>query len=215
MRDFILADNQELTRLGLRTLLSEFQGSTVTVVEDKAALVDQLRRDSNVVVIIDYTLFDFTDEDNLLIVSERFHDALWLLISDELSHSSILKFIYSSKRFSIVFKDTPIHILREAIRVTLSGSRYICQHVTEALISDIEEEDKGEPSTLTATELAVLKSIAQGHTTKEIAAERCSSVHTINTHRKNIFRKLGVNTAHEAVKYAFRAGLVSPSEFYI
>jgi DNA-binding NarL/FixJ family response regulator len=61
----------------------------------------------------------------------------------------------------------------------------------------------------------MLRGVAQGKTTKEIAYERYSSIHTVNTHKKNIFRKLQVNTAHEAVKYAFRAGLVDPSEFYI
>ena len=50
---------------------------------------------------------------------------------------------------------------------------------------------------------------------KEIATERVSSIHTINSHRKNIFRKLGVNCAHDAMKYAFRAGLVNEAEFYI
>lgn len=215
MRDFILADNQELTRLGLKTLLSEYEDSKVTIVEDKATLIDYLRKDSNVVIIIDYTLFDFNDEDNLFIVADRFPDALWLLISEDLNHATIKKFLYSSKRFSIVFKDTPIYILREAIKVILSGSRYICQHATETLITDFQEEKETPAANLTATELAVLTAIAQGRTTKEIAAERCSSIHTINTHRKNIFRKLGVNTAHEAVKYAFRAGLVNPSEFYI
>lgn len=215
MRDFILADNQELTRLGLKTLLSEYSESTVTIVEDKAALIERLRHDSHTVVVIDYTLFDFTDEDNLLIVVERFPEAMWLLISDDLNHATVKKFLYSSKRISIVFKDTPIYLLREAINVTRSGSRYICQHATEALLSDIQEEKEAPQAQLTATELAVLKAIAQGRTTKEIAAERCSSIHTINTHRKNIFRKLGVNTAHEAVKYAFRAGLVSTMEFYI
>lgn len=215
MRDFILADNQELTRLGLKTLLSEYSESTVTIVEDKAALIERLRHDSHTVVVIDFTLFDFTDEDNLLIVVDRFPEAMWLLISDDLNHATVKKFLYSSKRISIVFKDTPIYLLREAINVTRSGSRYICQHATEALLSDIQEERETPQAQLTATELAVLKAIAQGRTTKEIAAERCSSIHTINTHRKNIFRKLGVNTAHEAVKYAFRAGLVSTMEFYI
>lgn len=215
MRDFILADNQELTRLGLRTLLTDISDSKITIIEDKASLIDYLRKDSNVVVVIDYTLFDFTDEDNLIIVSERFPETLWLLISDDLSHATVKKFLYSSKRFSIVFKDTPLYILREAIKVIMSGSRYICQHATETLINDIQEEKESPAAQLTNTELAVLTAIAQGRTTKEIAAERCSSIHTINTHRKNIFRKLGVNTAHEAVKYAFRAGLVSPSEFYI
>lgn len=214
-RNFILADNQELTRLGLKTLLSEFDPQkTVTVVEDKASLVAHLKEDSHVVIIIDFTLFDFTDEDNLLIVGERFPEAYWLLISDDLRHDTIKKFIYLSKHISVVFKDTSLYILREAIKVTASGSRYICQHATETLLA-AQQDERDPQSALTATELAVLRAIAQGHTTKEIAADRCSSVHTINTHRKNIFRKLGVNTAHEAVKYAFRAGLIDTSEFYI
>ena len=68
---------------------------------------------------------------------------------------------------------------------------------------------------LTETETEIVRAIAQGKTTKEIANERFSSVHTITTHRKNIFRKLGINTAHEVIKYALRAGLVDSSDFYI
>ena len=41
------------------------------------------------------------------------------------------------------------------------------------------------------------------------------SFHTINSHRKNIFRKLGVNNVHEATKYAMRAGIVDLAEYYI
>jgi len=50
---------------------------------------------------------------------------------------------------------------------------------------------------LTQTEKNILKEIALGKTTKEIAAEKNLSFHTINSHRKNIFRKLGVNNVHE------------------
>ena len=57
--------------------------------------------------------------------------------------------------------------------------------------------------------------IAHGMTTKEIAEKRYSSFHTVNTHRKNIFRKLGVNTIHEATKYALRAGLIDAADYYI
>ncbi len=57
--------------------------------------------------------------------------------------------------------------------------------------------------------------IAMGLTTREIAEKRFSSFHTVNTHRKNIFRKLGVNTIHEATKYALRAGLIDASDYYI
>ena len=52
-------------------------------------------------------------------------------------------------------------------------------------------------------------------TTKEIASERFSSVHTIMTHRKNIFRKLDVNNAQEAIRCALRAGIIDVMEYYI
>jgi DNA-binding CsgD family transcriptional regulator len=60
-----------------------------------------------------------------------------------------------------------------------------------------------------------LHEIALGKTTKEIAYEQNLSFHTINTHRKNIFRKLEVNNVHEAIKYALHAGIIDASEYYI
>lgn len=72
-----------------------------------------------------------------------------------------------------------------------------------------------EQSPLSASEIAVLKLIARGMTVKEIAAERTSSIHTIITHKKNIFRKIGVNTIHETTRYALRTGLVELIEYYI
>ena len=68
---------------------------------------------------------------------------------------------------------------------------------------------------LTATEKEILKEIAMGKTTREIATLRFVSVHTIMTHRKNIFRKLEVNNVHEATKFAMRSGLVDMAEYYI
>jgi DNA-binding NarL/FixJ family response regulator len=68
---------------------------------------------------------------------------------------------------------------------------------------------------LTSTEMEVLRRIALGKSVKEIAAERNSSIHTIATHKKNIFRKINVNTIYEATKYALRAGLVEMVEYYI
>ena len=52
-------------------------------------------------------------------------------------------------------------------------------------------------------------------TTKEIAYEKNLSFHTVNSHRKNIFRKLEVNNVHEAIKYAIRAGIYDAAEYYI
>ena len=68
------------------------------------------------------------------------------------------------------------------------------ERALETVITQQQEEEA--PSILTTTEMEIVKAIAQGKTTREIATERFSSIHTVTTHRKNIFRKLGINTRH-------------------
>jgi DNA-binding NarL/FixJ family response regulator len=214
MRKYILADNQELTRFALESLLKKDEENVVYKASDKAGLVELLKAHESAVVLLDYTLFDFSDEDQLLIVAERFSLSQWILISDELTPQFVRRVIYSSHQFSIVFKDGPLKDVRDALDAVSRHNRHISQRALETIIIQQQEEDE-RPSVLTTTEMEIVKAIAQGKTTKEIAAERFSSIHTITTHRKNIFRKLGINTAHEVVKYALRAGLIDSSEFYI
>ena len=213
MRNYIIADNQELTAYALQSLLKRDEGSAIFRAVDRAGLTELLKEHEDAVVFLDYTLFDFADEDQLLIVAERFSLSEWILISDELTPQFIRRVVYSSHQFSVVFKDGPMSEVREALQAVNRHSRYLSQRSLEFIITQQQEEEK--PDILTATETEIVKAIALGKTTKEIAAERFSSIHTVTTHRKNIFRKLGINTAHEAVKYALRAGLIDPSEFYI
>ena len=214
MRKYIIADNQELTRFALESLLQGEIDSTVYRASDKASLVDLLKEHESAVVFLDYTLFDFTDEDQLLIIAERFNLSDWVLISDDLTPQFIRRVVYSSHQFSVVFKDGPLSEIREALKSVERHTRYLSQRALETIITQQQEDGKAD-NILTQTETEIVKAIALGKTTKEIAAERYSSIHTVTTHRKNIFRKLGINTAHEAVKYALRAGLIDPSEFYI
>ena len=214
MRNYILADNQELTRFALESIIRQDETATVYRATDKAGLVQLLKEHENAVVLLDYTLFDFADEDQLLIIAERFALSEWILISDELTPQFLRRVVYSSHQFSIVFKDGSLKDVRDALDAVSRHNRHISQRALEVIINH-QQEEESQPNILTETETEIVKAIAQGKTTKEIANERFSSVHTITTHRKNIFRKLGVNTAHEVIKYALRAGLVDSSEFYI
>ena len=215
MRNYIIADNQELTRFALESLLQKEEENVIYRAFDKARLVELLKEHESAVVLLDYTLFDFTDEDQLLIIGERFSLSQWILISDELTPQFLRRVVYSSHQFSVVFKDGPLSEVREAVNAVNRHTRYLSQRALEVIITHQQQEEDKTESVLTETETEIVKAIAQGKTTKEIAAERFSSVHTVTTHRKNIFRKLGINTAHEAVKFALRAGLIDPSEFYI
>ena len=91
-----------------------------------------------------------------------------------------------------------------------------CNHVSNLLLSGASSPlaaSSVDDHLLTQTEKNILKEIVLGKTTKEIATEKNLSFHTINSHRKNIFRKLGVNNVHEATKYAMRAGIVDLAEY--
>lgn len=211
--DFIVADNQDITRAGLLYLLGKMGKTAVTIATDKIELVYQLREHPAAVVILDYTLFDINDDTELMILGQRFRDAQLVLFSEDLSTDFVRRVIGESQHVSILLKEASMGEIRECIKATERGQRYICQHMAELLLTTqaIEEERVK----LTKTETEILKDIALGMTTKEIATKRISSFHTVNTHRKNIFRKLGVNNVHEATKYAIRAGLVDSAEYYI
>lgn len=213
MKKYILADNQELTCYALQSLLGHDEQNQIFRSTDKAGLLQLLKEHESAVVILDYTLFDFNDVESLIITSERFAMASWVLVSEELTKEFLQKTVYASHAFSVVFKDEPMRVIREAIQAAADSKRYVSQQAMEVILSQAPEQQV--PNVLTLTETEVAKAIALGKTTKEIATERQSSIHTINTHRKNIFRKLDINTAHELTRYALRAGWIDASEFCI
>lgn len=210
---FILADNQDITRLGLMYVIERTSASSVEYVGNKVQLIKALQQAPESVVICDYTQFDFSGPEDLQIIVDRFARSNWLLFSEELSTDFVRMITASSSRVGVLLKTCLQEEIEQALDFALRGKRYICQEMTELLISSVPET--AEPVKLTKTEKEILRDIALGMTTKEIAERRFSSFHTVNTHRKNIFRKLGVNNVHEATKYAFKAGLVDAAEYYI
>jgi DNA-binding NarL/FixJ family response regulator len=213
--EIILADPQGITRMGLMYLLLEMGQQDPRYVEDKAGLIERMKEQPAEIVVLDYNLFDFNDASEMFILGQRFPKTEWLLFSEELSGDFMRSVMLSGPQFSIIMKDSPLSEIREALRFVMHGKRFICQHATELLIEGQAQDSVPNQVNLTKTEQEILKDIALGMTTKEIAAKRFSSFHTVNTHRKNIFRKLGVNNVHEATKYALRAGLVDAAEYYI
>lgn len=215
MRTLVIADNQDITKAGILYLTDKMpEVGLVTEAADKKELLRLLVRYPDAVVLLDYTLFDLNSADELIILQERFERISWILFSEELSEDFIRRIIFSSETFSIVLKDSFLEEIRMAIFSAFRSQRFICNRINN-LLSDRKTGLQKEHPVLTSTETEVLKSIALGKTTKEIAAERFSSIHTITTHRKNIFRKIEVNNLHEATRYALRAGIIDSAEYYI
>lgn len=214
---YILADNQELTRLGVEVLCRRLDGAEVLVVYNKQQLIALLERECAAappVVVLDFTLFDLNDVEELLMMRQRFRDVHWVLLSDELTDDFISRVSADGSAFSLVGKQCATYEIDQALRLAARHQRFVCNAMMEQLLS-VPSRRETKIVVLTKTETEILREIAQGKTTKEIAQSRYSSFHTVNTHRKNIFRKLNINTAYEATRYALRAGLIDSAEYYI
>jgi len=213
----IIFDKQEITRFGVEALIIKLYPREhvfkILYADSKNDLVHNLETNPYSLVVIDYTQSDLNSVDGLLNISARFPFTQWILFSEELS-VQFLKKVIDNISFGVVLKSSELSEIKKAISLAIDGQPFICSQIEEL----IQKSDKGAAdcdNLLTLTEKEILREIAWGKTAKEIADLRNISMHTVITHRKNIYRKLEVNNSQEASRYALRAGILDTSDYYI
>ena len=127
----ILADNQDITRAGILYVCSQADQWSTDSAEDKCGLIELLKNDSEAVVVMDYTLFDVNDVDELEILHLRFPDVQWVMFSTDLSGDFVRRLLALSPRFSILLKESPLQEVRECLSAACRHQRYICQRMAE------------------------------------------------------------------------------------
>ena len=215
MKVCILADNQFVTNQGLNALCKEIGVEIVVWAKTMNELQEKLKAFPQAFVVLDYTLFDFASMQQMLNVRSAAKETCWLLFSSELSEHFLRYVLLSDPAINVVMKNDPEEEVRLALQSTADKTPYVCEYAEQVLRNDGLAGAGAPPVCLTAMEKVILHEIARGKTTKEIAYEKNLSFHTVNSHRKNIFRKLEINNVHEAIKYAVRAGIFDVAEYYI
>lgn len=215
---FIIAENIDLCRLGLKCIvLDQFKTPNLIFVSSKIELHSSLLANSEAVVIVDYDNLNVNSIDELSVLSACFPQSKWLFIFDYIEESLLMPMSASFGKANIVLKTNDYDVIASAIINTASGKKYYCSEALQIIMDGHSRkmENSSKRNLLTITELELLQLFTQGKTAREIADLRCLSHHTINTHRKNIFRKLEVNNIQELIKYALKNGLVDLTEYYI
>lgn len=211
-RTFIIADNRDITSDALElyiTRLGDYRIVRSDSVKSLAAFLNVYR---DAVLLLDPQLLDFGNITALKDFLNLHTGNPTVLIPSEVS-SSIADDFRALRNVSLVLKRNSREEIISAIKSALRGDRYFSYEITSLLLS---ASQKPQVSTkLTYTETEILKLIADGLSVKEIAASRNCSIHTVNSHKKNIFHKLHINSVYEATKYALRAGLKELVEYYI
>ncbi len=212
----IVADNQDITSLGITYVCSSLDPvPDLKQVSGQEELVGELILSPEAIVVLDYSLFDFSDRNELVVLLERFHHVNWLFLERDLTDGSVYAICCHCERASMIWKGCSVRELTEALNSLLAGRQYICPQIEKSMHLSGRGKEKEVWQRLTDAEQQILYAIVQGKSTSQIAGERKSSIHTIYTHRKNMFRKLKVRNVREAVRYAIQHGLIEPIEYYI
>ena len=215
----ILADSNDLVRVGLRTILSSEKNiEIVGEAKNNKDLKQQLISFGADLILIDYTSPGF-DIDIIHTVLSLNNSVRFIAITPEQSAQTLVDALRSGV-MSYVKKDCDIVEIINAVKETGIGNKFFCGQILETIqrasidVNDIDFESFScEPVILSERELGIVVLIAEGLTNSQIAEQLFLSTHTINTHRKNIMAKLGVKNTAGIVMYAVKTSLVSPNKF--
>lgn len=215
---FIIAENNDLSRLGLKCIIQEqISAPVIHFAYNKLELQKALISDDEAVVIIDFESMDIDNLDQLTIITSCFPLSHWLFIADIADENFLMPLTASISRANFILKSNEYDVIATAILDTASGKKYICSEALQVIMDrhNRKKDSSIKRNLLTATELELVQLFTHGKTANEIADMRCLSYHTVNTHRKNIFRKLELNNVQELIKFALKNGLVDLTEYYI
>jgi DNA-binding NarL/FixJ family response regulator len=213
----VVVDDHAIMRDGLSALLSNELGFEVvgTAGDGREAIgvVGEAKPD---LVLIDLSM-PGTDGTEAIRVIKRQHPAIRVVVLTFHKEDAHIHAALHAGADAYVLKDDGRNELLSAIRNAAVGKSYlspsVCKRVMAGYVQSRTTDDSGlAPSweLLTAREREVLKLIAEGQKTREIAAYLSLSVKTIEKHRSNLMRKLDLHNVSEVTTYAIANGLLAP-----
>jgi len=212
----VIGDTQFLVVEGLKSLLANDERLSVAgIVTTKDELLNFLARKPIQLLIIDLASLDFDKSDDLQFIKLQFPQLSILILTNSISKDEFTRLTKVGIK-NILYKTAERDEILSAIDSAIKGKKFYSGEVLDLIIELGENKSVMEVSVqLTISEIEIVRLIAGGMTTKEIAKKKCISFHTVNTHRKNIFRKLGVSNASELIIHAIKSGWIDNIEYYI
>jgi DNA-binding NarL/FixJ family response regulator len=210
----LLADDHPIVLRGLRDLLdAEADFRVVAEAPDGAEAVRLVVAGGIDLAILDVSMPRMTGLQAAREIASRSPGVRVLMLS---MHDSE-QFFYEALRAGasgFVLKTAADRDLVEACRATMRGETFLHAGAVRALVRDFldraRDGEAGPPDPLSPRELEVLKLVAEGHTSDEIAELLVISRKTVDRHRANILEKLGMRDRVDLTRYAIRRGLITP-----
>jgi DNA-binding NarL/FixJ family response regulator len=212
----LIADKNFLSRVGLELLVGELKGFELvpSVCGDKEDLINQLYLSKPNLLIADFVSLGISTEE-LRALTKKYSKTRFLIITELLSKTE-LNAVLGSGVVSFLLKECDKIEILEAINSTIKGEKFICGKIVSYLSASPEIVTSNsfikslgcDGIPVTEREVDIIRGIAEGLSNKLIADKLKLSTHTVNTHRKNIMNKLGVNNTAGVVMFAVKNQLL-------
>lgn len=210
IKNILLIDDHDIIRFGLQTLIDK--SGTCRVIDSQGSLakgvaaIERLKPD---LVVCDMSMDDSKGLNTVraVVKAQAPRPVLMLSMHDEMIYAEQTLALGAS---GYLMKENAHEHLMQAINTTLSGDVWVSAEVKTYLLnrlmtrrtSQSAGKASGNVSSLSQRELEVLEKIGAGKTTKQIAGDLELSPRTVDIHRANIKKKLGLNTSAEVVAFA-------------
>lgn len=207
----LLADEQPLVRLALHQLLGRKEEYRIVgEVINEEEMLASLRVNKPDLVIIDYSQSENFSSKSIAKIKLVSPQSQVLVISSDTRKDNIAQVLESGVT-SFLTKTCGLGEILDAAQAALKGDKFFCTRVIDFLLEKSfakETEVNCAPTPLSSREIEIVQLSAKGLIAKEIADVLNLSTHTVYTHRKNIMKKLQINSSSELVLYAVSKGLV-------
>jgi DNA-binding NarL/FixJ family response regulator len=210
----LLADDHALVRRGVRLILeADPELEVVAEASDGAEAVEAVRSTEVDLAVLDIAMPRMTGLQAAREIARRRPNVRMLMLS-MYDHEQYFFEALKAGASGYVLKSAADEDLVSACHAAMRGEPFLYAGVMSTLVRDVQERirrgDRVPEAALTPREDEVVKLIAEGHSSKEIAATLHISLKTVERHRANVLAKLGMRDRTELTRYAIRAGLVEP-----
>jgi DNA-binding NarL/FixJ family response regulator len=208
----LLVDDHALVRAGVRSLLQDIADvDVVAEASDGAEALAAAEREQPDVVLMDIAMKGMNGLEAAARLRERQPEAKIIILSMHTSEEYVLLALRAGAAAYLI-KDSATSELELALKCVMRGDTYLSPAISRQVVDGyVQRVGVGaSPDPLTPRQRDVLKRVAEGRSTKEIAFDLNLSVKTVETHRAQIMDRLGIRDVAGLVRYAMRAGLVPP-----
>ena len=200
----VIVDDHPMVAEGIQAILESYDDIVVAAtLHNGRDAVEQMAALSPDVVLMDLNMPEIGGLTATEMLLERDPDIRILILSMHDSPEYISTAL-DHGAMGYVLKDVPTDEIRTAIDTIMRGEKYLCTGAQGSL----EPPANGTRESLTSREQTVLLQLAQGKSNKEVAQALNISVRTVETHRKNIKRKLGISSTAGLTRYAMEHGVL-------